>query len=139
MADVVPSRVLPCPVSKAITVLQEKWVLHIVKALLEGPRGFNELGREVQGCNPSTLTQRLARLEEVGLVRRCASHDCVSRGAYTLTASGLALRDVFDALHDWSLTYFHSSAEGPHAVSRGDGERPASLEVAADDVRTQAN
>lgn len=108
---------LPCPVSKAITVLQEKWVLHIVKVLLEGPKGFNELGREVQGCNPSTLTQRLVRLEEVGLVRRCASNDCQSRGAYTLTASGVALREVYDALYRWSLTYFHSS-DGVHGPSR---------------------
>ena len=52
-----------CAAGSAIEILQEKWVLHIVHALLGGPKGFNELGREVGGCNPTTLTQRLARLE----------------------------------------------------------------------------
>jgi DNA-binding HxlR family transcriptional regulator len=33
-----------CPVYDSIQLLQEKWVLHIVRALLEGPHGFNELG-----------------------------------------------------------------------------------------------
>ncbi len=49
-------------------MLQEKWVLHIVNALLDGPKGFNAIGREVGGCNPTTLTQRLGRLELLGLV-----------------------------------------------------------------------
>ena len=44
-----------CPVHEAIQVLQEKWTMHIVRALLDGPLGFNELGRAVGGCNPATL------------------------------------------------------------------------------------
>ena len=48
-----------CPVHEAIQVLQEKWTMHIVRALLDGPMGFNELGRTVGGCNPATLKVRL--------------------------------------------------------------------------------
>jgi len=36
-----------CPAVQGIEVLQEKWVLHIVHALLTGPKGFNAIGREV--------------------------------------------------------------------------------------------
>lgn len=43
-----------CAVHEAIEVLQEKWTMHIVRALLDGPLGFNELGRSVGGCNPAT-------------------------------------------------------------------------------------
>ena len=42
-----------CPVYEAINLLQEKWTLHIVRSLLEGPKGFNELGRDIGGCNPT--------------------------------------------------------------------------------------
>src|SRR5215210_2225990 len=47
-----------CPVYASIELLQEKWNLHIIRALLEGPMGFNDLGRAV-GANPTTLAQRL--------------------------------------------------------------------------------
>jgi DNA-binding HxlR family transcriptional regulator len=102
-----PSTDPECPVARAIAVLQEKWVLHIVHTLLDGPRGFNELGREVGGCNPTTLTQRLAKLEDVGLVTRTDEHDGRGRGGYRLTASGEALSDVIEAIHAWSLQHLH--------------------------------
>lgn len=91
---------------EAIAILQEKWVLHIVRILLSGPTGFNELGRAVGGCNPSTLAQRLQRLEHAGLVCKCPD------GRYELTASGLALRPVMAALDGW--------AEGHLAARAGD-------------------
>src|SRR5258708_736745 len=34
-----------CPVHEAIQLLQEKWTLHIVRALLQRPLGSTELGR----------------------------------------------------------------------------------------------
>lgn len=104
-----------CTVSRAIGVFQEKWVLHIVHALLEAPRGFNDLGREVGGCNPTTLTQRLARLEELGLVHRSA--DCgAGRSAYALTDAGAALRPVIEAIRAWSAS--HLAANGvAHGVA----------------------
>ena len=69
MNDVAPPTF--CPVYRAIGVLQEKWVLHIVRALLGSEKGFNELARAVGGCNSATLTQRthrhhLLRLDSVG-------------------------------------------------------------------------
>ncbi|MDZ7799504.1 MAG: helix-turn-helix domain-containing protein [Trueperaceae bacterium] len=95
---------LPCPVSRAIEVLQEKWVLNIVHTLLRGPRGFNELGRDVGGCNPTTLTQRLARLEAIGLVHRSSCGEG-NRSVYALTEAGEALRDVIDAIYAWSVAH----------------------------------
>jgi DNA-binding HxlR family transcriptional regulator len=117
-----------CPVARAIAVLQEKWVLHIVHTLLDGPRGFNELGREVGGCNPTTLAQRLARLEELGLVARTDRPVGSSRRGYALTASGEALSDVIDAIQAWSLHHLH--AGGPPTSAT----RPTT-----DDVRPRAS
>ena len=44
--------------------------MHIVRALLDSPLGFNELGPDCGGCNPATLKVRLNRLEHLGLLRR---------------------------------------------------------------------
>jgi DNA-binding HxlR family transcriptional regulator len=99
------SEALLCPVYEAIQILQEKWVLHIIRALLEGPRGFNELGREVGGCNPTTLAQRLERLEALGLVEKTVCSVMPPKSSYCLSASGRALEAVIDAIHAWATEY----------------------------------
>ncbi len=91
----------PCAASLGIEVLQEKWVLHIVRTLLRGPRGFNAIGREVGGCNPNTLTQRLARLESLGLIVK-AEADGSCRACYCLTEAGSELQDVIEAIQRWA-------------------------------------
>jgi DNA-binding HxlR family transcriptional regulator len=88
-----------CPSYEAIQILQEKWVLHIVRALLDGPRGFNELGRDIGGCNPTTLTQRLSRLESLQLVHREVQS---SKCSYQLTDSGHELQMVIGAIDTWA-------------------------------------
>ena len=68
-----------CPAYASIELLQEKWTLHIIRALLESPLGFNELGRAV-GANPTTLAHRLERLEQLGVLERTV-HSVMPRGA----------------------------------------------------------
>ena len=85
-------------------MLQEKWVLHIVHALLDGPKGFNAIGREVGGCNPTTLTQRLGRLERLGvIVKDQGAGQC--RACYRLTEAGAQLEDVITAIRRWADTH----------------------------------
>jgi DNA-binding HxlR family transcriptional regulator len=100
-----------CPACQGIQVLQEKWVLHIVHTLLDGPKGFNAIGREVGGCNPTTLTQRLARLESLGLIAKIDAGEPHANGTgngngrracYALTESGRRLEDVIVAIRRWA-------------------------------------
>lgn len=96
-----------CPAYDAIQVLQEKWVLHIVRTLLDGPRGFNELGREVGGCNPTTLTQRLVLLEGMKLVRKNVQSHAPLRCTYELSPAGRALQDVVEAIDSWARSHMN--------------------------------
>ncbi len=91
-----------CPVHEAISVLQQKWTMHIVRALLDGPLGFNELGRTVGGCNPATLKARLDHLEELGLLRRTVHSQMPPRTSYELARSGVALQGVIEAIDGWA-------------------------------------
>jgi DNA-binding HxlR family transcriptional regulator len=93
---------LYCPVHDAIQVLQEKWTMHIVRALLDGPMGFNELGRTVGGCNPATLKVRLDHLEALGILRRTVHSQMPPRTSYELSSSGIALQRVIDAIDAWA-------------------------------------
>jgi DNA-binding HxlR family transcriptional regulator len=96
---------LYCPAYDAIQILQEKWVLHIVRSLLDGPKGFNELGREIGGCNPTTLAQRLDRLESLGLVNKKVEAIMPPKSSYSLTESGRDLQCVVEAIHTWAVKH----------------------------------
>lgn len=104
-----------CPVREYINVLQEKWVMHIVRALLDGTRGFNELGREIGGANPRTLSQRLEHLERLGIVEKRVCSTMPPRTAYELTNAGAELEDVIAAIDRWSRRHADSL---PAATSR---------------------
>jgi DNA-binding HxlR family transcriptional regulator len=94
-----------CPVYDSIQLLQEKWVLHIVRALLEGPHGFNDLGRAVGGVNTTTLSSRLEHLEELGLVDKTVESTMPPRTRYELTDAGRALQVVIDAIDAWARAH----------------------------------
>lgn len=93
-----------CPVYRAISILQEKWVLHIIRALLASEMGFNELARAVGGCNSATLTQRLEQLERLGVVskRQEDGPTRLGRSMYALTPAGQELQTVIDAIDFWA-------------------------------------
>jgi DNA-binding HxlR family transcriptional regulator len=97
-----------CPIYQSINLLQEKWTLHIVRSLLESPKGFNELGRDIGGCNPTTLTQRLERLEAAGIVEKTVQSTMPPRTRYSLTEAGLALQQVIDAVNSWGKLFLPS-------------------------------
>jgi DNA-binding HxlR family transcriptional regulator len=117
------SRAADSPACQGIEVLQEKWVLHIVHTLLDGPKGFNAIGREVGGCNPTTLTQRLARLESLGLIVKLdpssadgsvhVANGRSGRGCYTLTVAGRDLDSVIVAIRHWAETHLRAGEEAP--------------------------
>lgn len=101
MSETVGGKDAP-PFVKAVAVLQEKWSLLIVGALLDGPCGFNELSRKVAGVCPATLSQRLSLLEEAGIVAKTVHSTMPPRTSYVLTVSGEDLRPTIDAMSAWA-------------------------------------
>lgn len=101
-----------CPVYRAIGVLQEKWVLHIVRSLLDGEKGFNELSRAVGGCNSATLTQRLEHLEALHIITKRTedTHGKLARSVYSLTPAGRELQRVIDAIAAWGVAHLHEES-----------------------------
>lgn len=100
-----------CPVYDSIELLQEKWVLHIVRALLAGPHGFNELARAVGGVNTTTLSHRLEHLERLGVVIKTVESTMPPRSRYELSASGTALQEVIEAIDAWARTHMRRCKE----------------------------
>jgi DNA-binding HxlR family transcriptional regulator len=109
----VPSRDVPddrpeyCPPPStvdAMLLLQERWVLFVVHALLAGPLGFNELNRRATGVSAATLSQRLVLLEQRGILTKRVLSTMPPRTEYRLTRKGAGLRPVIDAISAWAQT-----------------------------------
>ncbi len=102
-----------CPIYNSINLLQEKWTLHIIRGLLDGPRGFNELSRAIGGCNPATLAQRLDRLEEIGIVKKTVHSVMPPRTSYELTPAGRDLQKVIGPIARWARSHLKVRAGRP--------------------------
>ena len=111
-----------CPVHDSIDLLQEKWVMHIVRALLDEGRGFNDLSRTV-GVNAATLSQRLDKLERLGIVDKVVESTMPPRTHYSLTGAGLELQQVIDAIDIWARKHMAScrAKQDTGAVAAVDG------------------
>lgn len=101
-----------CPVYEAINLLQEKWALHIIRSLLSGPKGFNELARAVGGCNPATMAQRLEKLVSIGVVSKTVESTMPPKTCYALTKAGKDLQGVVDAIEHWGRKYLDAKRIG---------------------------
>jgi len=90
-----------CPVARAVSVLDGKWTMLVIRDLLGGTRRFSELRASLAGISPKTLTDRLRDLERHGLVERVCYAEIPPRVEYTLTARGRTLEPVIGALAAW--------------------------------------
>ena len=90
-----------CPVALTVSVIGGKWKPTILFHLHAGPRRFNELRRLLPDITQRMLTLQLRALEQDGVVRRI-DHDTVPPHVeYRLTAYGLTLGPIIEAMQRW--------------------------------------
>jgi DNA-binding HxlR family transcriptional regulator len=93
-----------CPVALGAEVFAERWTPLILRELLLGSRRFSELLSGLPRISRNLLTQRLASLEQAGLVKRRQRSN--GRGFdYYLTPAGEELRPVVIALGNWGYKW----------------------------------
>uniref|UniRef100_E1TIR3 Transcriptional regulator, HxlR family n=1 Tax=Burkholderia sp. (strain CCGE1003) TaxID=640512 RepID=E1TIR3_BURSG len=80
----------------------DKWSLHIVAMLANGPRRFNELKRRIDGISQRMLTLTLRGLERDGLITRTMYPTIPPRVDYELTDMGRTLLKPVMALVNWA-------------------------------------
>lgn len=85
-----------------LKLLGDYWTLRIVDVLGEESLRFCDLQRAVDNVNPVTLTSRLKRLEEAGLVFRTEGSEDGCSVTYDLTAQGKNALPVVAAIHDFT-------------------------------------
>ncbi|MCZ6464023.1 MAG: winged helix-turn-helix transcriptional regulator [Proteobacteria bacterium] len=82
------------PVARALDVIGDRWTLVLVRHLLLGPKGFQEL-RVRTGIAPRVLSGRLRDLAAQGFV------EAREGGGYVLTERGRDLEPIVSAIARW--------------------------------------
>ncbi|HZB91155.1 MAG TPA: helix-turn-helix domain-containing protein [Stellaceae bacterium] len=91
-----------CPIARTLDIIGERWTILILRELaVSGPRKFQDFAHALPGISPNTLSARLKRLEDSGIVERHFYEQHPPRAEYVLTEHGKELRPVLRALRDW--------------------------------------
>ncbi|MEM7778719.1 MAG: helix-turn-helix domain-containing protein, partial [Pseudomonadota bacterium] len=90
-----------CPVEAALERIGGKWKGVALYHLLEGPKRYNELKRDVGNVTQRMLTKQLRELEADGLVARKVFPVVPPHVEYSLTPHGRSLEPILLALRDW--------------------------------------
>lgn len=93
-----------CPIALGAEIFAQRWTPLILRELLLGSHRFSELQRGLPRISRNILVQRLAALEEAGIIERQRRSD--GRGYdYYPTAAGEELRPVVQALGAWGFKW----------------------------------
>lgn len=99
-----------CGTAYAMELVGERWSLLIVRELMLGSRRFSDIRASLPGISAKVLTERLASLEEAGLLVRRQLPPPGKAQVYELTEWGYAAEPLIQELGRWAAK---SSAHDP--------------------------
>jgi DNA-binding HxlR family transcriptional regulator len=109
------------PVARALDVIGDRWTLVLVRQVLAGPKGFQDL-RVRTGIAPRVLSGRLRQLVSDGFVTTVAEG---SRSHYVATERGRSLEPIISSIARW---WVHTGIHDLDIdVSRFDSTSPQSI------------
>lgn len=124
--DDVPIASFNCSITASLEALGDTWSMLVLREMFFGVRRFNDIQNDL-GISRSVLTDRLARLVDLGVVRTEPYQEPGDRvrKQYRLTRKGVGLLRVMVALMEWGDEYVNDGV-GPvtlHDRSSGEGIR----------------
>jgi len=100
-----------CPIDLALTIINKKWVILIIRDMFFGKKHFNEFKENKPQLSNKVLSNCLKDMEKNGLIKRNENDN--SEITYELTEKGLALNKVlyelvrFTLYTDLNNTYYN--------------------------------
>ncbi|MDD7886762.1 helix-turn-helix domain-containing protein [Flavivirga sp. 57AJ16] len=89
----------------AMYVLNGKWKLAIVLCLVQSPKRFNEIQKEIKGISPKVLSNELKDLEMNFLIKRIVYPSSPVSIIYESTAYSHTLKNVLEELSTWGKNH----------------------------------
>jgi DNA-binding HxlR family transcriptional regulator len=87
----------------ALEDVGDRWTLHIVYALLDGPKRYADLHAFLRGAGSNVLGDRLTRLAGSGIIGRSTGDTPGSDTTYHLTERGRGLAPAIQGLVAWGF------------------------------------
>lgn len=95
-----------CPINYALEFLGDKWSLLIIRDFVfEGKRFYKELLRSKEGIATNVLSDRLKRLEMLGIIKSEVYEKQRTQKIYSLTEKGKDLIPLLLEIILWSSKY----------------------------------
>jgi DNA-binding HxlR family transcriptional regulator len=112
-----------CPVHFALEVFGDPWTLLIIRDLMfKDRRTYTEFLRAEEGIATNVLADRLARLEQDGII---AKDEAQGGAGYRLTPKGIDLLPIMMEIIGWSAKHDPRTAADPGFVRRLRADRDA--------------
>ena len=96
---------LACPAEFTADLIGGRWKIVLLWYLFKGVQRFSELQRAVPGITQKVLTHQLRDMEKSGLLKRTVYPEVPPKVEYQITALGLTLKPVIDAMHHWGAEH----------------------------------
>jgi DNA-binding HxlR family transcriptional regulator len=93
-----------CPIAVGVDILGDRWTPLVIREMMVGASGFNEIHRGIPRMSRTLLAQRLRMLERRGLVIREGSTPGRS-GRYMLSRSGESITPIVWAIGHWAAEW----------------------------------
>ena len=87
----------------ALEMIQGKWRIPIIIALLHGNKRFGEIQRDIADISPKMLSQELKALELNGIVERTLYDTMPVTAEYSLTPLGKSMKSMLEGIMKWGM------------------------------------
>lgn len=118
-----------CPVSYALDFFGDKWTFLIIRDLMfEGKKFYKDFSNSKEGIATNILSDRLKRLEGIGVIESKVYEKLKTKKEYSLTQKGKDLVPVLVEIMAWSAKYDEGLAVPPDFVERVKNSRELVIE-----------
>jgi DNA-binding HxlR family transcriptional regulator len=93
-----------CPIVQVAKLLSDTWTMLVLHALMDGEKRFCELEVELEHISTRTLTNKLKRLIDEGLIEK------TTEGSYKVTKKGKGIKIIERAMARYGKEYLHVTA-----------------------------
>lgn len=107
-----------CPIANSLDLWGDRWSLLLIRDMMfEGKQHYGEFLQAQEGISTNILADRLAKLEEAGVIVKRQDVAKKSRYVYSLTAKGVDLLPVLVETAVWGLKHHDHTVLSPHIVA----------------------
>lgn len=105
-----------CPMACALDLVGDRWTLLVLRDLFAGKHHYDEFAESDEQIASNVLSERLRRLQHLGMVSVETCADNRRRKRYELTERGRSFAPVLAALGRWGLEHIAGTIPAPHIL-----------------------